>query len=171
MAEPRYRRLTRGGSPKGMALTMGRCTLWLGEDHILSVESTGYTERYKRFYFRDIQALVLTQTSLWLFWALALGGVAVVLAAIALFSGEPVLHYIIVPVSLLFFIGFIYNFAAGPTCDCELRTAVQSEPLASLNRVRRARRVLGRVRPLITAAQGELAAETLAELPDFEQRS
>jgi hypothetical protein len=43
-----------------------------------------------------------------------------------------------------------------------LRTAVQIEELPSLNRIRRTRRVLDRVRPLIVAAQGPLAPEEIS---------
>ncbi len=39
------------------------CTLWMGADHLLLVDRTGYTESYKRFYFADIQAIVVRRTS------------------------------------------------------------------------------------------------------------
>ena len=40
-----------------------RATLWLGADHILSVNSARFSEEYKRYYFKDIQAIVVRQTS------------------------------------------------------------------------------------------------------------
>jgi hypothetical protein len=43
-----------------------------------------------------------------------------------------------------------------------VQTAVQNESLPSLNRVRRARRILNRLRPLIASAQGELAPKEIA---------
>jgi hypothetical protein len=36
---------------------MSHPSLWLGEDHLLCVDSNGYAETYKRFYFRDVQAI------------------------------------------------------------------------------------------------------------------
>src|SRR3990172_8730879 len=39
-----------------------RNSLWLGEDHLLHVMNRGYTEEYKRFYYRDIQAVLVRQT-------------------------------------------------------------------------------------------------------------
>ena len=48
------------------------------------------------------------------------------------------------------------NLALGPACACQLRTAVQLEDLPSMVRLRRARKILDRLRPLITAAQGEI---------------
>jgi hypothetical protein len=55
----------------------------------------------------------------------------------------------------------VANLLLGPTCVCHLKTAVQTEELPSLRRLRRARKVLARLRPLIVAAQGEL---TLGEI-------
>ncbi len=163
MAEPVYQRLTRARGRQGVgAALFSRWSLWLGEDHVLSVESTGYSERYKRFYFRDIQAITLTQTSWWIYWGMAMGVLAGVFGAIALFSGEIVLAYIFAPVAALFFFATLYDFVLGPSCICELRTAVQTEQLPSLNRVPRALKVLGRLRAPITAAQGEL---NQAEIP------
>jgi hypothetical protein len=57
------------------------------------------------------------------------------------------------------------NLILGRTCRCFLRTAVQTEQLPPLDRVRRAQKVFARLRPLIAAAQGgELAPETISEM-------
>src|SRR4030088_1939833 len=34
-------------------------TLWIGPDHLLSVRKGRFAEEYRRFYFSDIQAIVL----------------------------------------------------------------------------------------------------------------
>jgi len=39
-----------------------RVRLWLGDDHILRVESDGYRESYKRFRYQDIQFLTVRRT-------------------------------------------------------------------------------------------------------------
>ena len=36
-------------------------SLWLGRDHVLSVRSMRFLEEYKRYYYRDIQALMVRQ--------------------------------------------------------------------------------------------------------------
>ena len=52
-----YRRLPgRGRTP------LGSHSLWIGEDHLLLVELRGFTETYRRFYFRDVQAIILRRT-------------------------------------------------------------------------------------------------------------
>src|SRR5262249_39467939 len=37
-------------------------SLWLGPDHVLAVNSLRFREEYKRYYFRDIQALVVARS-------------------------------------------------------------------------------------------------------------
>src|SRR5205085_1469887 len=60
----RYRRvrgLWRTGS-------LSRSALFTADDHLLLCDyRTGFTERYKRFYFRDIEAIIIRKTSLWLY--------------------------------------------------------------------------------------------------------
>ena len=64
---------------------------------------------------------------------------------------------------VLFAIPFVVNNVRGATCACQLRTAVQIEDLPSLSRLRRTRKVLAKIRPLIAAAQGgELPAEAVS---------
>ena len=61
-----------------------------------------------------------------------------------------------------FVVVLVTHLAFGPTCSVTIRTAVQTERLPSLGRLRIARRVLARVRPLITAAQTTRPAENAA---------
>ena len=73
-----YQRLPGGGmARKGssfIAATRTTCRLWLGDDHLLQVESMGgYSETYKRFYFRDIQAIIVQRTRTWVVWNIVLG--------------------------------------------------------------------------------------------------
>src|SRR5208283_5906459 len=69
MAEPQYQRLTRERTPARFAVaSIARSSLWLGDDHLLFVECTGYTETYKRFYFRDIQAITIRKTTTHAVW-------------------------------------------------------------------------------------------------------
>jgi hypothetical protein len=56
----------------------------------------------------------------------------------------------------------LLNLALGPTTVCYLKTAVQIELLPSIVRLRKARKVLNIVRPLVVNAQGELAPAELA---------
>src|SRR5438045_8577020 len=84
MAEKEYQRLTRARSRSAFGIvSTGRSSLWLGKDHLLSIESTGYTENYKRLYFRDIQGICIRKTELGKIWNLVftvLGGLLGLLA-------------------------------------------------------------------------------------------
>jgi hypothetical protein len=164
MAEKEYRRLTRTRQRTAFGIVAtGRCSLWLGMDHILSIETTGYTESYKRFYFRDIQAITLRQTDRWKYWNLVLGAITGLFGLIAVGWGrsEVVAAWVFGILTALIGLWLAINAALGPTCVTHLQTAVQTEPLPSLSRLRKGRKVLARLRPLLTEAQGPLAPEEI----------
>jgi len=169
MADKEYTRLTwsHARSLFSVAVT-SRSSLWLGKNHVLSIDTNGYTENYKRFYFRDIQAIVIRKTENWKFIALALGAVTFFLGLVAALVSEPGVRYVFGGLGGLFGIGLIAGLAQGPSSTCHLSTAVQTEQLPSLNRLRRARRVLGQLQPLIAQAQGQLASEAAPPKIDAE---
>lgn len=166
MAEREYTRLTRARRYTGKSfgfISAASSSLWLGKDHVLLIESNGYSEGYKRFYFKDIQALIIRKTQTWMIRALILAGVALLFILVAIATREaPPSLYILGSIGILFAIAALYDALAGPSASCALRTAVQIEQLPSLNRVRRARKVLNRLRPLIAAAQGSMTPEEVA---------
>jgi uncharacterized membrane protein HdeD (DUF308 family) len=57
----------------------------------------------------------------------------------------------------------LFNCLLGPTCECHLRTAVQTEKLLSLNRLKYMRKAMDSLRPLIEKAQGTLTPEAIEE--------
>jgi hypothetical protein len=133
--------------------------LWLGADHLLVITSQFLTERYKRFYFPDIQALTITRTSTGVVFNAVF---AVVAALFAVWAGAAylALEWDLVPVSILSGISVLFllllglNALLGPTCNCYLYTAVHFEEIYCLGRLRRARRVLGLLRTVIEPVQG-----------------
>jgi len=165
MAEAEYQRLTHAHPRSGFAVAFAaRSSLWLGKDHLLCIDSTGYSETYKRFYFRDIQAVLLRKTGRGKIWNFVLGvpgGLMALFTSFAVAGGDVVTAWILGTVAALFLLALLLNLAAGPACACQLRTAVQTEELASLHRLRQTRKVLNRLRPLIVEAQGELAPEEI----------
>jgi len=140
-----------------------RCTLWLAQDHLLAVDWHGYSEEYKRFYFRDIQAITLRRTHRTTIVSLILLLVLALIAGIALLvENESPGSWpgFLVP-GAVFAIWLVIHLLLGPSCRTHLRTAVHDQMLPSLNRVRVARGVVARLQPLIAAAQGEVSAEML----------
>jgi hypothetical protein len=172
--ETTYRRLR--GTGRGLHLIS---KLWLGRDHLLLVESTGFSERYKRFYFADIEAMTIGKTARGMWNNVAIGLTVAILFFVGTQVSEPwgVFWWILAGVLLLF---LIVNLALGPTSVCYLKTAVQNEKLTSLSRLRRARRTLNLLRPLITESQrtvrsnnvpAEKSSDTVAASTDIAGRA
>src|SRR2546421_4946865 len=91
MADREYTRLTRARRYTGKSfgfISAASSSLWLGKDHVLLIESNGYSEGYKRFYFKDIQALIIRKTQTWMIRALILGGIALLFILLALGTRE-----------------------------------------------------------------------------------
>lgn len=140
---------------------LSRSSLWLGSEHLLRVERRGFAEMYHRFYFRDIQAIVLRPTAQWQVEMVISGMMLALFLLLALATGEMwrIAWAIMAGLSAVFFIA---KLVQGPTCICHIQTAVQLMLLPSVNRQRHARRILARIEPLIAAAQGAMSAEQMA---------
>jgi hypothetical protein len=80
-------------------------------------------------------------------------------ALLAIVIGGPVWSWIFGIIAGLFGFFLLVGLIAGPTSKCYVRTAVQTEPLAPLSRLRRAERVFATLRPLILQAQPELSRD------------
>lgn len=144
----------------------GFARLWRGPDHLLLVESNGFTENYKRFFFADIQALAVRRTAAGRIWNGIWTGLCMIFALIALqftdanaIEAEAVVLWVIAGI---FLAALGLNFALGPTCACHVRTAVQTEKLTALNRLRSAEKCLHKIRPFLAAAQGVLSPDEAA---------
>jgi len=143
-------------------VSSSRSSLWLGKDHLLLVDTEGYTETYKRFYFRDIQAFILRKTVRMTVLLIITGLFVALFGFCALAIKDEVGKWVFGILTGVVAIPFLLNLFYGPTCSCQLRTAVQTEELPSISRVRRARKILARLRPLIVEAQGQLTPEEIA---------
>ena len=164
MSEKEYRKLPGKGlrSSGIISPTRAYCSLWLGADHLLQIDSqSGYTEEYKRFYLRDIQAITLRKTSNWLVWISVLAALFLIFAAFALAVEDNVGSAVLWVIAGVFGLFLAIHLARGSTCECHLKTAVQTEQLPSLKRLRNARKALAIIRPLIEQTQGSFGAEEL----------
>jgi hypothetical protein len=174
-APKEYQRLPgRGMRVEGnrlFAISRSLCTLWLGGDHLLLVDRTGYTESYKRFHFRDIQAVIIRKTN-----KAAVGNY--ILGLLALLFAAWALNVVNLPgrVTLWIISGFFGFFALlnlwrGPTCVTQIKTAVQIEQLPPWNRLRTARKGMRKIRPRLLQAQGDVSAgELKARLEELVRR-
>jgi len=155
--DPNHTRLKIGG--RGWN---GSASYWLGPDHLLVVEVVNYVERYRRFYFRDIQAVVVQQSRQQLWVNLTLGMLALLVLVIVgsavptagNWSDEAAFGVGIgTGLGLVFLGGMVVNTLRGRTCSVHVRTAVQTQKLKNLSRWRAAERMLEQLQPRVLAAQ------------------
>ena len=145
---------------RGLTWT-GFSRVWLGADHVLLVRGHTWTESYRRFFFHDIQAVLVQHTHTGKIWNTVWGASAAFFAVIALMlngTGSVIVASLGAP----FASALLINLALGPTCACHIRTAVQTERLSALNRLGAARKFIARVEPLINAAQDASSPEQFA---------
>jgi hypothetical protein len=157
----KYKRLPGRGPRQGgfISVSFSRCSLYLGGDHLLAVESNGFSEDYKRFFFSDIQAIITRKTKRGTLSSIALAlMMACSLAGALLQEGAPASIFFWISSAALF-VALLVNILRGPTCICHIMTAVQEDQLPSLNRLRVARRVIGSLRQSIEKVQGAFSPE------------
>lgn len=133
--------------------------LALGPDHLLHINSTGYSESYRRFFLRDIKAMLIVHTGRRAIYAALLICWGVIVASITHTAGGGPVGWVIV----LTIVGglLLWNHLRGPGCRVVVITAVQQENIPSLCRLPRTRKILAELRPLIEAAQAGLATGPL----------
>jgi hypothetical protein len=142
-----YRRLP------GLRWGASRSILRLADDHLLLCDyRTGFIERYKRFYFKDIEAFIVRRTAVWPIALTSWGACALCFLIIS--WGNKWNPFLIV-VSGICGLGVLLELIRGPSCRTEIRTAVQTDRLRMLKRIRKTERALQALVPLIEAVQGK----------------
>ena len=129
-------------------------SLWTGADHLLLVKSARFQEQYKRFYFRDIQGIVITQVPRFVI------STPMLAVALALLIGVLIVRFRLPALTdwlwLLLAVlaaGWVY-ISAAQSCTCRLYTAVSREDLPSLYRMWTARKALAELERKIAEVQG-----------------
>jgi len=146
-----YKKLLKRGAD-----LVSRYQLWQAEDHLLLVKECFTTEEYKRFYYSDIQALVIVLTPAYMMGLSVLGILSVALLSAAVFSEEKMVFGTMAGVFLFL---LLVHLGSGRTCKCWIQTAVNNERLLMCKRVRHVRTLARRVKPQILAMQGEFSPE------------
>lgn len=132
-------------------------TLWVASDHLLLITSPGYLlERYRRFYFRDIQALVLHKTRRRAVINMVLG-VPAAMCLLGMLAVSNLLAWIFlgVPAALLLVAASI-NTLRGPACITRVVTAHSDQVMHALSRLRPAEKVVAQLQPALLSAQHDL---------------
>ena len=131
-------------------------SLWMGPDHILAVRSLRFREEYKRFYLRDIQAIVVATRPRFHVSTRAAGIAALWLAvSIGAWNQAPWAPAGLSIVAVCLVVSWLY-VSAAQSCSCRIHTAVSRDDLPSIYRTWTARKFLAEVEPLIWQVQGVL---------------
>jgi len=130
-------------------------SVWLGSDHLLLVKSSRFREEYKRFHFKDVQAIVIAEGTCYHLSSRSIALALVLLAGmgVAGATGAETVVWSIAGAGLLLVLLWAY-LSYARSCRCRIYTAVSSEVLPSLYRASTAQRFLKAVEPHIHAAQG-----------------
>jgi hypothetical protein len=130
-------------------------SVWLGSDHLLLVKSARFREEYKRFYFRDVQAIVVAKARRFHISTRAAVIAALWFATLGFgmhYAGWSWAHGLVgfLTVNAWFYVSIMRS------CRCRIYTAVSSDDLPSLYRTWTARRFLKKVEPYLAQAQGAI---------------
>jgi hypothetical protein len=140
-------------------------TLWAGPDHLLLVETAaGFSETYRRFYFKDIQSITIRKTNT----SLVIQGVITLLTLVSAYITYDLARSSVYPgagfqgavcfVMLAYLIGSLIN---GTSCECWIATAVGKEKIPSAHYLRPTLKMLAMVAPIIEKAQGRIDADAI----------
>ncbi len=138
--------------------------IWIGPDHLLIVESTGISERYKRFFFKDIQAIRLLKTKTTIAKIIYIATLFLVVGFLGAWAWnssaqEVAVFPIIACLVLLYYL--IRLFIQGPSCECWIYSSVQKEKIKPVTKVKTGKKLLGLLVPKIEALQGPLPVEKI----------
>jgi hypothetical protein len=152
-ADEKYRRLP--GRRRGL---VSGASLWMGSDHLLLVKSAWFREEYKRFYLRDIQAIVVAPCA-----RFYVSTPLLIFVVVWLFSGlfmaawpDSVARGWGIGLAAMLLAWLAVSIAGG--CRCRLYTAVSKDDLPSIFRTWTARRFLRHVEQRIAQVQGTVDA-------------
>lgn len=160
-----YRRLPGKGLVSETFFTVvgTKSRLYIGNDHLLRVNSNGWTEKYRRFYFSDIQGIVVSMNNLRNIWTMLHLIICALFLLWLLVVENTIGRSILAGLATFFAVMFLVNLLRGPSCLTRIQTRTGTEPLPSLQRLRNARRVIQMLQPYLEAAQGGLTAEEIPQ--------
>jgi hypothetical protein len=135
-----------------------RHSLWMQSDHLLRVRGNPFSQQYRRYYFADIQGLVITElpgTAAYYWYAAALS--LFLMGGWLAYSRHLIGAYLTaIAVGFAFYLG-----RRVPNCTCYLKTSVGTDKLPAIRNLRTARKAVAMLISEIEKVQGPLSRETL----------
>jgi hypothetical protein len=147
-----------------------KSSVWAGPDHLLLVRGSRFRDEYKRYYYRDVQAIAVARAprfhvstrlaaiacACWVAVAVVQFGLAASRVISKPFAAEAGGTSLIVLVLVWAYV------SAKQSCRCRIYTAVSGDELPSVYRMWTARKFLAAVEPLVAQTQGTIAGEWAA---------
>jgi hypothetical protein len=135
----------------------GYDTLWMGSDHLLSVHNTRFVEEYRRFEWREIQAILIRKQPRFrmpVYWALACGMAFVggITGTVRHNGSVTVLSWAVLLLLALYWL----SASLLLSCRCHVQTAIGAYELRGLYRYAAALRAVETLEARIHEAQGTL---------------
>jgi hypothetical protein len=137
--------------------------IFLAGDHLLNRSRSMFTESYRRFYFNEIQYIIIQRTAGWHVRSVLLL-VPLTVSVLAAVASHGLLTSTIVAALILGW-GLGMNLMAGPSCRVIIRTPLGTQRLYGATTVRRAWKIIQRLSKEITKVQGPLQVEQAAAAP------
>ena len=134
-----------------------RSTLYLADDHLLHAKQMILFEKYRRFYFSDIEAISFSKSNRWIWFSTVWG--FLLFCSLFWYLGHQTWCYVAGALFCLFFGGLLLsNLIAGPTYVVNLQTAAQIRRLRPVERENQLIKFHQTIVPIIMQAQQAQAA-------------
>lgn len=147
----KYRKL-----PASARDSFGSWQLWHNDTELLLVRCSFVDEKYSRFFFNDIEAIVTVGNRSRLWWAVGLAPIVLLLVLVlvnSLQTNDPGENAGFGILLAAFLAGLLTNTLGSQRCKTFVRVSGQWHPLPAVRTVYKAQRVMKKIEPLITLAQ------------------
>ncbi len=131
-----------------------RVRLYAGPDHLLLVQNTGYSEEYKRVFFRDIRYIAVRKTNGQIYAGILSG---LLFLGVFLLNLTPMYWWLADLLSLPFLIWFFMNWLQGQACICQINTEVQILDLPTPRRMNKVPILVAFLRDKTTTAPPDVS--------------
>jgi hypothetical protein len=129
-----------------------RSSLYVTDDHLLLATQMVMFEKYHRFFFSDIEAIIAAKSNRWI-WASVAWAICIPLGMLW-YLGRNNWCYVVGACWIVFAGGIlIWNLLAGPTYVVKIQTAAQTRRLKAVERAHKYEAFSTIVVPLIMAEQ------------------
>jgi hypothetical protein len=149
--QPQYRKIASTGWISRLVPGV-RSTIYVGNDHLLHAKQIMLFEKYRRFYFSEIEAISFSKSNRWIWFSVLWG--FLLFCSLFWYLGHGTWFYVIgAAFGSVFGALLVSNLVGGPTYVVHLQTAAQIRRLRPVERENRLVMFQQIVVPMIMLAQ------------------